>query len=348
MQNTQIEIIAKSEFQKTKIICKLPKPKFSNQSWNTIHQQFVQYGRNAKEWLRKCALLLPQIERQQIWRKKRFNSIYEYAAKLAGMSRNQVNDALWILKKIEDKPALIKVAEEKGLNAVRPILTLVTQENANFLADKSRNTSHHALRAYVKGIKQGLLIPSEIGETNRLEFRDVTETQSANLRLPPQIAITLQLDPEIADQLQKIKGQSDWNQTIGELLKLRQEKFEEEKPKTVEAKNSNGNRTPRQIPAAIKHYVIAKTNGTCAFPRCTRPYKILHHADRFAMFHVHDPNHIFPLCEAHERLAHLGLIENENKAPQYWKIRIQPNYNDPKYEIDRVVEKYRHCKSPQN
>lgn len=326
--------------------------KSSDRSWLTIHRQFSEYGRNAKEWLRKCQFLLPQIEKQQIWRKKHFHNIYDYAAKLAGMNHDQVDDALWILRKIEDKPALLKVAEEKGLNSIRPILSIATQENANFLADKSRNTSHHALRAYVKGIKQGLLIPSENYQGNRLEFRDVTEVKSVNLQneiqppkssnlqlklhstTSPKITITMQLDPKVADEFQKIKGQGDWSETISELLKLRREKLDQEKPQAVED-------TSRPIPAAMEKYVLAKTNGTCAFPGCYKPHEILHHADRFAMYHRHDPDRIVPLCNAHERLAHLGLIENENQPPQYWKLRAQPDYDNPKYEIDRVVEKFR-------
>jgi hypothetical protein len=62
------------------------------------------------------------------------------------------------------------------------------------------------------------------------------------------------------------------------------------------------------------------------------------------MYHVHDPDHIVPLCKAHERLAHLGLIENEQQAPQFWKIRLNPDCDDPKYEIDQIVEKYRQSK----
>ena len=48
-----------------------------------LHQKFKQYGANAKEWTRKCILLLPDIEKYRIWEQKGFGSIYEYAAKLA-------------------------------------------------------------------------------------------------------------------------------------------------------------------------------------------------------------------------------------------------------------------------
>ena len=64
---------------------------------NIVHGQFIEYGRNAKEWLRKCALLLPEIEKHRIWEKRGFSSISEYAAKLAGMSRLSVDEALRVL-----------------------------------------------------------------------------------------------------------------------------------------------------------------------------------------------------------------------------------------------------------
>ena len=59
-----------------------------------LHEKFVLYGKNARKWTRKCALLLPEIARLRIWEKKGFENIYEYARILAGMSANAVNAAL--------------------------------------------------------------------------------------------------------------------------------------------------------------------------------------------------------------------------------------------------------------
>src|SRR3990172_1916605 len=93
---------------------------------NQLHQQFSEYGKNAREWLRKCALLLPEIEEKQVWRRKGFSSIYEYAAKLAGMSRYSVDEALRVLRRIEDKPALQELVAVRGIQAVRPVATIAT------------------------------------------------------------------------------------------------------------------------------------------------------------------------------------------------------------------------------
>ncbi len=147
-----------------------------------LHIRFIQYSANAKTWMRKCVLLLPEINRLAIWQKKGFGSIYEYAAKLAGMSRNTVDDALRILEKIEDKPNLRLVAEQKGLGAVRPVATLSTTENEKFWARKAAAMSKNTLETYVREYKKqnsfatapaGFDMPNEINFN--LDFRPGTE-----------------------------------------------------------------------------------------------------------------------------------------------------------------------------
>ena len=96
-----------------------------------LHKKFVFYGKNAREWMRKCEMILPEIDRRKIWKKHKYGSIYEYAAKLAGMSRERVTDCLRIHRHIGDKPALLAVAEHKGICALRPVATVATQETAN-------------------------------------------------------------------------------------------------------------------------------------------------------------------------------------------------------------------------
>lgn len=348
----------------------------SNPSWLTTHQHFVEYGRNAKEWTRKCILLLPEIQKQQIWKKKRFKDIYDYARKLAGMSHNQVNEALRILGKAENLPAIRRVIEERGINAVKPIISIATASTDQFWAEKSQIMGQHPLEAYVKGFRKlqsvnGLraeasqsvnlqispLAPSE----DRSQSVDLQNTSMPLASLEPKATIIMQLDPSIADQLSKMKGSGNWNELMKKFLAMHEKELERNKPAIVEVITSRPatTRTPpvttlskatkpfhsRTIPAAIRKHVLAKTNSTCAFPSCHKPHKILHHTERFAMYHAHDPNHIVPLCEAHERLAHLGLIENEQKAPQNWQIRSAPDYNSPEYEIDHIVGQYRQKKS---
>lgn len=277
----------------------------------TIHQQFSDYGRSAREWMRKCVLLLPEIERRQIWRKKRCSSIYEYAAKLAGMSRSTVEEALRVLKKIEDKPALLELVKDKGLQRVRPVASIATLETESFWAEKARTMSKNALETYVHDY--------------RLENLPREENRSVKLQM--------ELEPELAMKLEKLKGLGTWSELMKKLVDGVQ-KAEVAMPEPVYTES-------RHIPAAIKRHMTECNGGLCAAPYCTRPATSFHHTQRWALEKVHDPARLQPLCTAHERLAHLGLIENEECAPDEWRLRKEPDRTDPKFYVDTLVSLYR-------
>ena len=313
---------------------------------NQLHQQFSEYGKNAREWLRKCALLLPEIAAKQVWRRKGFSSIYEYAAKLAGMSRSSVDDALWILEKIADKPALKQVAEERGINCVRPVATIATPETAQFWADKVQAMSKHTLATYVHDY--------------RLESRPGPESK------PVKVNISLKLNPDLAKRLEKLKTAGDIEALMERFLDQMENEAEEQAhglpnqsvslpadnkkfiAKVKVATNKKLTSTPatkpqpvftssRYIPAAIRHYVINKYHGCCAYQTCKHPYKILHHTQRFALEQVHDPDRLMPLCKQHERIIHQGLIKNEEKQPEQWRLLEEAEQGGAKYEVDKLV-----------
>ena len=267
-----------------------------------LHEKFVKYGANARHWLRQCALLLPEIARQEIWRAKGFSNIYEYAAKLAGMSKAQVDTALWVVRAVEDKPELKKVVEEKGINCVKPIVAIATKETASFWAEKATEMNQHDLETYVREYKTDFLRAEK------------TET------------IEMSLDPKIADQLRKMKGALDWNTFMKELLDNQQ------KPEPAQTK---------QVPTRIKKHVIAKTNGICSYPGYHKPAEELHHANRQALDPTHNPTHIHALCKSHHHLAHHSLIANEQRQPCEWRLLAQPDKTHQKYQVDQLFQKYR-------
>lgn len=278
----------------------------------TLHQQFSEYGQNAREWTRKCILLLPEIDRLQIWRKRKFSSIYEYAAKLAGMNRYTVDEALRVLKKIENKPALLDLVREKGLYRVKPVANLVTEENQSFWVDKIKSMSKHTLATYVKDY--------------RVEIRPGPEPLSEK--------VVLELRPELAKQIKEVQKRSDFEEILEKVLKEAIEREKNEQPSPVQ-NNS------RYIPKTIVEYVENRTSGQCSYPSCKRPATSLHHTQRFALEKVHDPARLRPLCTAHERIAHLGLIGNEDQATKNWRLRTTPDKTDPKFYIDSMVALFR-------
>ncbi|MFH1533719.1 MAG: hypothetical protein ABID64_02205 [Nitrospirota bacterium] len=276
-----------------------------------LHQKFSNYGANAKVWMRKCELLLPEIERNRVWEDEGFGDIYEYAAKLAGMSREKVRDSLRILRKIEDKPWLMKVAREKGLRVIRPVCTIAKKEDDKFWAEKADSMSVSTLQVFVKEVcnEESGHVPTLIPEKEHVE---------------------MELEAEIAEKLKKLKGQKDWNELMKQFIEMREKQLEQEKPETAVTDS-------RHMPTKINNYAKAKTNGTCCFPGCFKKADVLHHTDRFALSKEHDPSKIRPLCKAHHDLAHRGLIENEDLPSRYWKIRKTADKTDIKHMIDRQV-----------
>ncbi len=316
-----------------------------------LHEKFSECGQNAKLWTRRCAMMLPEIERREIWRKKGFASIYDYALKVAGMSYNTTCEALRVLKKVADKPALMEVVEKKGIYAVKPVAMVATNMDQEFWAKKAMVMSKHTLEVYVAEFcksRPGTEFEdkSGAGQIERGELRgkgnefkesqnsDIQNFQNQCSRMSERMTLIMELEKEIASELQKLKGSEEWNKLMRELLEARKRALKELKPEVKE-------QADRYIPAAIRQYVLKKTNGQCAYPGCLREAEILHHTERFALGRRHDPEKIVGLCKAHERLAHLSLIANEEGAAEKWKVTKEARWHGLDQMVDAMVGEYR-------
>ena len=126
------------------------------------------------------------------------------------------------------------------------------------------------------------------------------------------------------------------NETLYKILKGAQVKYRvramELCPDCVERRAREKEEVGRSIPQEVKDVVIARQKNHCIYTGCNRPGEIFHHTRRFALEKNHDPPYIVWVCKIHERLAHSGLIENEN-----WQIRNEPERNSAEYDIDRKV-----------
>lgn len=320
---------------------------------NQLHEQFVEYGQNAKKWLRKCTMLLPEIERQQVWKQKGFESIHAYAAKLACMSHGQVDDALRILKRIAAMPSLLKVAEEKGLNAVRPVATIATEKTAGYWAKNASRMSRHELEAFVRDHPDSNRSSDSGQDPDAVSGSQPAlsgfEHSAANLQPPllgcnscttgpasdhPQSkTIIMQLKPELATKLENL-NKGNWNELMEKFIKLYEKDLEESKPPVKE-------KASRPTPSKTKAYVLKRSGGYCEFPKCRQKYKHLHHTNRYYSNKTHNPDQIIALCKAHHDLAHRSLIDNEESPPANWKIRSEPNFNTLNWLVDREVQRYR-------
>ncbi|MFH0820928.1 MAG: hypothetical protein V1908_04090, partial [Candidatus Peregrinibacteria bacterium] len=90
---------------------------------------------------------------------------------------------------------------------------------------------------------------------------DASQESSADCARPgtEAVVLSMELDRETAEALQKLKGQSDWSTLIREFLTLREEKLAAEMPEPVVT-------TKRYIPVRIKNHVLKKNQWAMRVP----------------------------------------------------------------------------------
>lgn len=349
-----------------------------SQKDKTIHDQFSTYGKNVKEWMNKCVLLLPQIEKNEIWAKKGFPNIYEYARKLAGMSRNKVNESLRILGKAEHLPAIMEVIERKGIFAVKPVVNIATKETEQFWAKRISEMRKSTLETFVKDYKAAHQQISDINMDifDRHDSRELEHVHSNSGRIDVgtlgrlgagqpaekgfskpnyfqrRSEISIKVEPEVLEALKKIKGNNDWNETMKKLLKysqkeldLEQKQHEAEEKKLqeelIQEKPEAIKTNNHAVTTAIKKYLIKRSKGICEYPNCSKPGKNIHHTEPFALKKVHDPDQLAYLCEEHHQIIHLGYIDDSRPTTSWYQIEKLPSY-DLKNVINQRIAEYKH------
>lgn len=111
-------------------------------------------GNNAREWLRKFAVLLIEVSRRGLHRRRGYSSVYEFAAKMVGMNRRTVDKILRLQRVLLDKPVLRLLIGEVGWTKVSVVAGIATAETDGFWADKVKLLPKGALEVYVRGLKE--------------------------------------------------------------------------------------------------------------------------------------------------------------------------------------------------
>ena len=111
-----------------------------------------QYGRAALEARRKFEGLLPEVCARRLYLKKNCSSIFEFAAKFAGMSKKQVQRALQIDDQLEDKPVLRQEFRRGNVsvNKIAKVAYIATPETDEFWAEKVQTLSTRAVETLVR------------------------------------------------------------------------------------------------------------------------------------------------------------------------------------------------------
>lgn len=278
----------------------------------SLYENFLNFGRQALAARNKCIGLLPEIHRRKIHQQKGFNSIYEFAAKLAGLRRRQVNLALNLERRLVDKPELHQAftSGQISLYKMIKIISIATSENQSVLLSVTKKLSTRALETLVRDEKTTKVedhnhthvsmqenifpIPGLISDSQAMAQK------ASNLQMQPP---ELQLDEEVQSELLELQRKGlDVNQLLKEFLHNRREKIATEK--TMIAEEQQGGKFSRYIPVKVRRILVTEHGNKCSIPTCQKPSQHLHHTQRFSLAHSHNPHYIAPLCREHHQIAH--------------------------------------------
>jgi hypothetical protein len=120
-----------------------------------LYRLCKKYGYITLEARQKFIGLLPEVYRRRLFEKKGYGSIYEFAGKLAGISKAQVNLTLSLEKRFEDKPILRRalVDGQMSINKLSRLTSIATTENEQELFARTKLLSNRAVEVFVRDVK---------------------------------------------------------------------------------------------------------------------------------------------------------------------------------------------------
>ena len=300
--------------------------KFKRLSDKDLYALCKEYGQKARFWRRRFAGLLPEVERRGLYRRRGCGSIYEFAAKLAGMSKESVDKVLQISRKLENKPQLKELLESgaQSWSKLEKVAYVATVQTDGEWAERLGTMSQASVEAFVQNSR--LKTPLERG----IQPEKYAERSGALKKEE----VRFDLSPELARKFQQIAKRADFESIVSKIIQEIEKREAAEKPQSVATPS-------RHIPAAIEKFVRERTSDLCAFPCCAKKGTSLHHTQRWALENIHDPDRLHLLCTDHERLAHQGYIENEELPPEHWRLRNYPAERGAASLIDELVNVHR-------
>ncbi len=159
------------------------------------------WGREALTARRRFAGLLPEVYHREMesrgvprksWLERRgYTCIYEFAVRLAGMSRDQVNRVLQLDKRFSALPILHEslIHGDVSVNKLARIASVATLENQRELLNKAEKLSKAALEIYIKEYRVACgdlgeqRVPSAYMNMVRAGMRVVPDEQNTDMNL---------------------------------------------------------------------------------------------------------------------------------------------------------------------
>jgi len=250
-----------------------------------LHGWCKSSGKQSLDGRKKFIAALPEVYRRHLYKEYGFGSIYEYAAKLCGVSKVMVDDVIRVDEKLKEMPKLKSLIRTVGLSKVRRVANVADKETENEWAEKVQKMSKPALELHIKESRPG---PGKLIEPEKpiydKEFKDFTA------KLDPKIILKLKI------LKQKMGKGTTWNEVFEKLTDL-PEPWPQKNPRPANPKS-------RRASTKARREALTKTNGKCSIPDCNKPATEIHHEKPWAIFKSHKK--LKALCKGHHELEHQG------------------------------------------
>lgn len=290
----------------------------------------LKFGARALKWRRKFIGLLPEVQRRKLYEKKGFDSIFEFANKLAGLSQEQVRRALNLEQRFASMPILknLLIAGDVSVNKLARVASIATSQNQEELAEMVKILPRGALETMVRDYK----ISTEninANETSNGSSKALFEDKSVHVHTQSKISLpNFQLSDEVMEKLNQLQSLGhDVNQIILQMLEKRQQEIQQRKEelaqqaiaqkaaKEAALKPGEKLKASQYVSVEVKA-ILKEEHGTkCSIPGCCKPAVENHHSQRLALAGLHDPRYMAPMCKEHHQIAH--LIDQKYREKQH-------------------------------
>jgi len=261
-----------------------------------LHKKFVNLGNEHRKILYKIQAMIPMINRHGVWKFYSCASIFEYAAKYAGIGGETVKKALMVGEKVRGRPLLKRAVEAVGVNKVAVALRLDGSDRE--IAEKAMTMSKKSLELLAKEKSVG-----------------VAAEQKMSIELTPEMQKMFYI-------LKKKFGTSSNRETftlmMKELLETKKDNHQSLGTRKVETKDNSkkAQKTLKQIikeercklspsrnaDTKNKKIMWKRSGGTCEYPGCVKVATHIHHPKTWMKEKSHDA--IQNLCKEHHEIAH--------------------------------------------
>ncbi|MDP4007996.1 MAG: hypothetical protein Q8P68_02275 [Candidatus Peregrinibacteria bacterium] len=130
-----------------------------------------EYGEKAIHFRRKFIGLLPEMKKRKLFEKKKCKSIYEFAAKYGGVSREHVDRVVNLSDRFVEKPLLhsLLVNGEISSNKLAKIASIVDLVDEIDLVEAVRKLSCRTVETYVRDVKSRFGV-TDVADENQFNF----------------------------------------------------------------------------------------------------------------------------------------------------------------------------------